>query len=94
MISKFKEIFSLLEKKQQNKIIYLQILILVTACMEVLSLFAIAPFMSILVDYDLVNRDGYIGDIYKFFEFENPKSFLFFFALLFLAVLFVSNIIP
>ena len=45
MISKFKEIFSLLEKKQQKKIIYLQILILITACMEVVSLFAIAPFM-------------------------------------------------
>ena len=93
MISKFKEIFSLLEKKQQKKIIYLQILILITACMEVVSLFAIAPFMSILVDYDLINSNGYIGDIYNYFEFQNPKSFLFFFALLFLVVLFISNII-
>ena len=88
MISKFKEIFSLLEKKQQKKIIYLQILILITACMEVVSLFAIAPFMSILVDYDLINSNGYIGNIYNYFEFQNPKSFLFFFC----SIIFSSTI--
>jgi len=93
MINKFKEIFSLLEKKQQKKIIYLQILMIITAFMEVSSLFAIAPFMSILVDYDLVNTNGYLADIYSYFEFQNPKSFLLFFALLFLGILFISNII-
>lgn len=93
MISKFKEIFSLLGKNQQKKIIYLQILILITAFMEVVSLFAIAPFMSILVDYDLVNKEGYISVIYSYFEFESAQKFLFFFGILFLSVLFISNII-
>ena len=93
MINKIKEIFFLLEKKQQKKIIYLQILILLTACMEVLSLFAIAPFMSILADYEVINKEGYISDLYNYLEFQNPKDFLFFFALFFLCILFISSLI-
>ena len=41
MINKIIEIY-FYRKKQQKKIIYLQFLILLTACMEVVSLFAIA----------------------------------------------------
>ena len=93
MINKIKEIFFLLEKKQQKKIIYLQIIILLTACMEVLSLFAIAPFMSILADYDVINKEGYISDLYNYLEFQNPKDFLFFFALFFLCILSISSLI-
>ena len=93
MINKIKEIFFLLEKKQQKKIIYLQILILLTAFMEVLSLFAIAPFMSILADYEVINKEGYISDLYNYLEFQNPKDFLFFFALFFLCILFISSLI-
>ena len=93
MINKIKEIFFLLEKNQQKKIIYLQILILLTACMEVLSLFAIAPFMSILADYEVINKEGYISDLYNYLEFQSPKDFLFFFCLFFLCILFISNLI-
>lgn len=93
MINKIKEIFFLLEKKQQKKIIYLQILILLTACMEVLSLFAIAPFMSILADYEVINKEGYISDLYNYLQFQTPKDFLFFFALFFLCILFISSLI-
>ena len=93
MIKKISQIFFLLEKKQQKKIIYLQIIILLTACMEVLSLFAIAPFMSILADYDVINKEGYISDLYNYLEFQNPKDFLFFFALFFLCILSISSLI-
>lgn len=93
MINKIIEIYFLLEKKQQKKIIYLQFLILLTACMEVVSLFAIAPFMTILADYEVINNDGYISYLYKFLGFQSPKEFLFFFALFFLAVLFFSSVI-
>ena len=67
MIKQILQIFNLLERKQQKKIIYLQILILLTACMEVVSLFAVAPFISILSNFDLVYKDGYISYIYIFF---------------------------
>ena len=77
MINKIIEIYFLLEKKQQKKIIYLQFLILLTACMEVVSLFAIAPFMTILADYEVINNDGYISYLYKFLGFQSPKEFLF-----------------
>ena len=61
--------------------------------MEVVSLFAIAPFMTILADYEVINNDGYISYLYKFLGFQSPKEFLFFFALFFLAVLFFSSVI-
>ena len=93
MINKIIEIYFLLEKKQQKKIIYLQFLILLTACMEVVSLFAIAPFMTILADYEVINNGGYISYLYKLLGFQSPKEFLFFFALFFLAVLFFSSVI-
>ena len=93
MIKQIFQIFSLLEKKQQKKIIYLQILILLTSCMEVISLFAIAPFISILADFDLIYKEGYISDIYNYFDFQSPKNFLFVFALFFLSILLISSLI-
>ncbi len=93
MIKQILQIFNLLEKKQQKKIIYLQILILLTACMEVVSLFAVAPFISILSNFDLVYEDGYISYIYNYFDFQSPKNFLFIFGLFFLSILLISNII-
>ena len=93
MIKQIFKIFSLLEKKQQKKIIYLQILILLTSCMEVISLFAIAPFISILADFDLIYKEGYISDIYNYFDFQSPKNFLFVFALFFLSILLISSLI-
>ena len=92
MIKKIIEIFLFLDKSQQKKIIYLQLLILLTALMEVLSLFAIAPFVSILVDFEVINREGYISNIYSYLGFESPRIFLFFFALLFLCILYISNL--
>ncbi len=93
MIKQIFQIFSLLEKKQQKKIIYLQFLILLTACMEVVSLFAVAPFISILSDFDLIYKDGYVSYIYNYFNFQSPKNFLFFFALFFLSILLISSLI-
>ena len=93
MIKQIFKIFSLLEKKQQKKIIYLQILILLTSCMEVISLFAIAPFISILADFDLIYKEGYISDIYNYFDFQSPKNFMFVFALFFLSILLISSLI-
>ena len=92
MIKKIIEIFSFLDKSQQKKIIYLQLLILLTALMEVLSLFAIAPFVSIIVDFEVINREGYISNIYSYLGFESPRIFLFFFALFFLCILYISNL--
>jgi len=92
MIKKIIEIFLFLDESQQKKIIYLQLLILLTALMEVLSLFAIAPFVSILVDFEVINREGYISNIYSYLGFESPRIFLFFFALLFLCILYISNL--
>ena len=92
MIKKIIEIFLFLDESQQKKIIYLQLLILLTALMEVLSLFAIAPFVSILVDFEVINREGYISNIYSYLGFESPRIFLFFFALFFLCILYISNL--
>ncbi len=93
MIKKIIHIFSLLEKKQQRKIIYLQLLILLTATMEVISLFAIAPFISILSDFNIIYQENYISSIYSFFDFKSPKIFLFTFAIIFLCILLLSNLI-
>ena len=93
MIKKIIEIYSLLGKKQQKKIIYLQFWILLTAFLEVTSLFSIAPFITILTDFDVINKEGYISDIYNYFGFQSPKDFLFFFAIFFLCITFVSHIV-
>ena len=61
--------------------------------MEVISLFAIAPFISILADFDLIYKEGYISDIYNYFDFQSPKNFLFVFALFFLSILLISSLI-
>ena len=93
MIKKIIEIYSLLGKKQQKKIIYLQFWILLTAFLEVTSLFSVAPFITILTDFDVINKEGYISDIYNYFGFQSPKNFLFFFAIFFLCITSVSHII-
>ena len=71
MIKKIIEIFSLLTKAEIKKIIYLQILILTMTFLDVISLFTVVPFVTILTNFDSINTIVYISNIYSYLEFQD-----------------------
>lgn len=93
MIKKIIEIFSLLTKAEIKKIIYLQILILTMTFLDVISLFTVVPFVTILTNFDSINTIVYISNIYSYLEFQDSKNFLIFISFFFLAVTSLSHLI-
>ena len=92
MIKTIIEIFSLLNKDQKRIIFFLQLLILLVALLEIVNLFTIIPFVTLLSDLSVLNNDGYISYIYNFLSFQSPGNFLIFFGVLFLSTIFIANL--
>jgi HlyD family secretion protein len=92
MIKTIIEIFSLLNKDQKRIIFFLQLLIQLVALLEIVNLFTIIPFVTLLSDFSVLNNDGYISYIYNFLSFQSPENFLIFVGVLFLSTIFIANL--
>jgi HlyD family secretion protein len=92
MIKTIVEIFSLLNKDQKRIIFFLQLLVQLVALLEIVNLFTIIPFITLLSDFEVLNKDGYISYIYNFLNFKTPENFLIFAGLLFLFTIFIANL--
>ena len=80
MIKTFKKIFNLLSNKERKKIIFLFIIILIMAFLDMIGIASIMPFMAVLADPGIVNTNLIFKNIYTFtsnYGIENEKQFLF-----------------
>ena len=93
MISMVKELFSLLTPQQLRKFYILQILVVITAFMELVSIASIAPFMALVGKIDLLKEEGFLAHIYNLSGLQNPLDFLFYTGIFVLLTLAVSTLI-
>lgn len=92
MIGVVKDILSILSKKQRKKYYLLQFFVVMTAIAEVVSLAFIGPFMAVVGDSEIVERNTIINALYVFSGAESPIHFMFLSGALVLGVLFISTI--
>lgn len=76
MLKQLRELHSLLTGKQRRKLLGLQLLIIIMAFAEIVSVVAIGPFMSLVGDMDRLHGDGIMGQLYQASGFETPQGFM------------------
>lgn len=77
MIKLIKELFGLLTPRQRKRYYSLQVLVCIMAFCEIIGIAAIAPFMALVGDINMLNRDNLIADIYRSSGISIPENFVF-----------------
>ena len=93
MFSIIKQLFSLLSDKQRKQFYLLQVLVVVMAFTEILGIASIAPFMALVGDTSMLERDNMFATLYNMSGMTDPMNFIFYTGLLVLVALTVSTIV-
>ncbi len=93
MYKTIKELFSLLTSKQRKQFMRLQILVVIMSFTTILGIASIAPFMALVGDTGLLERDGVLAKIYEWSGITNPSSFIFLTGANVLIFLTISSIV-
>lgn len=93
MLKMIRELFSLLTENQVRQFYVLQLLVVVMAFTELISIASIAPFMAIVGDISLLEKGGLLSELYEFSGISNPTDFVFYTGLAVLLTLSFSTAI-
>lgn len=93
MFKMIRQLFSLLDKNQVRQFCILQILVVIMAFAEVLGIASIAPFMALVGDISILEREGMLSNLYQMTGAKNPMDFLFYIGLTVLLTLTLSSLI-
>lgn len=77
MLKLIKELFSLLTPSQRKRFYTLQILVIIMALAEIIGIASIAPFMALVGDVSMLERDNLLAQIYAQTGLQNPHDFIF-----------------
>ena len=87
------ELFSLLSSGQRMRFFILQILVILMAIFEILSVASIIPFMSLVGDAGQLQQDTIISQVYQISGITSEKNFLYLLGFGVLVMLFISAIV-
>ncbi len=93
MIRSLHELYSLLTHDQRRSLAFLQLLVVLMACAEVVGVVAIGPFMAVVGDIGSLHGEGVIADLYNVSGFQDPYSFLFWLGVGVLTMLTMSTML-
>ena len=93
MLSVIKNLFSLLSDKQRKSFYILQFLVILMAFTELLGIASIAPFMALVGDPSLLQKEGIYLKLYEVSGIASPVDFIFFAGCLVLLMLTLSTIV-
>ena len=68
------ELFSLLTPSQRKRFYVLQVLILIMTFIEILSIASIVPFMTLVADPSVLERDNLLATVYLKYNFESFQN--------------------
>ena len=77
MIKSIKKLFSLLTKEHRSRFYKLQFLIVLMTILEISGVAAMAPFMALVGDINILDGNSYLAQIYQNSEIESKETFLF-----------------
>ena len=81
MIRDIKNLFGVLNKRQKNYFIKVQLLSSLQAITEVVSVLLLIPFMSVVGNISLIKENLFFKNLFNFFNFENEFQFIVFFSI-------------
>ena len=77
MYNLIRDLFKLLTAKQRRKFYILQGLVILMALSEIVGVASIAPFMSLVGDVSMLERENFLGKLYAQTGLSNPYDFIF-----------------
>ncbi|MUK49013.1 ABC transporter ATP-binding protein [Aliivibrio fischeri] len=93
MFKLIKELFFLLDKKQRSNLYKLQVLVVLMACLELIGIASIGPFMALVSDMSLLDSNSYFKYIKEIFHPENQYGMLYIVGCLVLVALALSSFV-
>ena len=93
MLENIKQLFNLLTTKQRKSFYALQILVILSAVMEIVSIASIIPFMTLVGDISLLQENITISQYYEYSGASSHLQFVFLVGSGVLAVFLISSII-
>lgn len=93
MLKTIRQLFSLLTPLQRKNFYRLQVLVVIMAFIELLSITSIAPFMAIVGDVSLLEKNNILAQLYALSGVTTPTDFLFYSGVAVLFMLTLSSII-
>jgi len=93
MLKLIKQLFALLTYNQRKSFYILQILVVITALMEIVSIASIIPFMTLVGDMNLLTQNTTLAEIYRYSGIKSESQFVFFLGIGVLGVFVVSSLI-
>lgn len=88
-----RQLFSLLNPRQVKQFYTLQLLVIIMAFTELLGIVSIAPFMALVGDISLVEKEGVFSKAYLFSGLTDPMDFVFYTGLVVLLTLAISTVV-
>jgi ABC-type multidrug transport system fused ATPase/permease subunit len=93
MFKLIKHLFTLLTPFQRKRFYTLQILVVLTAFMEIVGVASVIPFMALVGDIGQLQRDTVIAQVYQASGITSESQFVFWLGVGVLVMLFISAII-
>lgn len=94
MLKMIRQLFSLLRPEQRKQFYMLQLLVIIMAFTELLGIASIAPFMALVGDISLLEKEASVfSTLYRFSGLANPIDFLFYSGIVVLLMLTISTLI-
>ena len=87
----YKQLLQLFDKNGKRELIALFVVIFCMAIVETLGVASIMPFMALLSEPDLVNKNQWFADIYSLVGFTSIVAFQFFIGVIVLLVIVFAN---
>lgn len=93
MLNMLRNLFMLLTPKQRKQFYFLQVFVVIMAVTELIGIASIAPFMALVGDISLLEKEGVFSKIYQLSGLNSPVDFLFYTGFAVLLTLTVSTVI-
>ena len=92
MFKILKDLFTLIEKKLYKNFLYIQLLIIISGTIEIISFFSILPFVSIILNPDII-LSGIGLVIYNLSGLETAENFIFITGIVIVVALILSSLL-
>ncbi|MDC0853730.1 ABC transporter ATP-binding protein [Candidatus Pelagibacter sp.] len=94
MIGKIIDLFKFFDKNLQSKLLFTQVIFVISSTFELLTIFSVGPLVQVLSDPNIINeQDQFITKVYNFLNFPSFETFLIFLVLIIFGFLFISTFI-
>ena len=93
MFDIIRQLFSLLSDKQRKQFYLLQVLVVIMAFTELIGIASIAPFMALVGDTSMLEKNNMFATLYQISGMTNPMDFVFYTGLLVLISLTLSTVV-